>query len=229
MPEVYDRCLGPALFAPSPSTSPRSPPPSSPAACSNWPPAPASRPVSSCGGCAVWQRADAQDLRPPPGSADLVVCQFGVMFFPSRPKAYAEIAPPGRSADLRGEDSARVPRSRTDQGGPRRGRSEPDRPRPCGLAWACPVGGGARRRLLPRHTAAIRPGTTRAARGGLFRRRARHDVQTRNWTRRGTPHGSRGGRASGKRLGSRSATSGFPRPVPSDGHNRSSKRTVMPM
>ncbi|MCO5397595.1 class I SAM-dependent methyltransferase [Ralstonia soli] len=38
----------------------------------------------------TWQQADAQQLPFDDGSFDLVVCQFGVMFFPDRPKAFAE-------------------------------------------------------------------------------------------------------------------------------------------
>ncbi|MFE9558287.1 class I SAM-dependent methyltransferase [Streptomyces sp. NPDC006703] len=49
---------------------------------------------------AVWQQADAQQLPFPDGGFDLVVCQFGVMFFPNRVEAFAEIhrvlAPGGR-------------------------------------------------------------------------------------------------------------------------------------
>lgn len=41
---------------------------------------------------ASWQVADAQDLPFPDGAFDLVVCQFGVMFFPDRPRAYCEMA-----------------------------------------------------------------------------------------------------------------------------------------
>jgi SAM-dependent methyltransferase len=37
-----------------------------------------------------WQVADALDLPLADGSFDAVVCQFGVMFFPDRPRAYAE-------------------------------------------------------------------------------------------------------------------------------------------
>lgn len=37
-----------------------------------------------------WQVADAQALPFPDGSFDVVVCQFGVMFFPDRVRAYAE-------------------------------------------------------------------------------------------------------------------------------------------
>ncbi len=49
---------------------------------------------------ATWEQADAQDLGLEPGSFDLVVCQFGAMFFPDRPGAYAQmrtvVAPGGR-------------------------------------------------------------------------------------------------------------------------------------
>lgn len=37
-----------------------------------------------------WRQADAMQLPFPDGSFDAVVCQFGVMFFPDRPKAFAE-------------------------------------------------------------------------------------------------------------------------------------------
>lgn len=39
-----------------------------------------------------WQPADVMDLPFPDGSFDAVVCQFGVMFFPDRAAAYAEVA-----------------------------------------------------------------------------------------------------------------------------------------
>ncbi|WP_427925239.1 class I SAM-dependent methyltransferase [Streptomyces sp. cg40] len=49
---------------------------------------------------ADWRLADAQELPFEDGGFDLVVCQFGVMFFPDRPAAYAEVrrvlAPQGR-------------------------------------------------------------------------------------------------------------------------------------
>jgi ubiquinone/menaquinone biosynthesis C-methylase UbiE len=49
---------------------------------------------------AVWRQADAQRLPFPDGGFDLVVCQFGVMFFPDRIEAFAEVrrvlAPGGR-------------------------------------------------------------------------------------------------------------------------------------
>jgi SAM-dependent methyltransferase len=37
-----------------------------------------------------WQQADAQALPFPEAAFDSVVCQFGVMFFPDKPKAYRE-------------------------------------------------------------------------------------------------------------------------------------------
>jgi ubiquinone/menaquinone biosynthesis C-methylase UbiE len=37
-----------------------------------------------------WQQADAQALPFPDAAFDAVVCQFGVMFFPDKPKAYRE-------------------------------------------------------------------------------------------------------------------------------------------
>lgn len=49
---------------------------------------------------ADWRQADAQELPFDDGGFDLVLCQFGVMFFPDRPAAYAEVrrvlAPQGR-------------------------------------------------------------------------------------------------------------------------------------
>lgn len=56
------------------------------------------------GGAAVpgpaWERVDAQDLPYPDAAFDLVTCQFGVMFLPDRPAAYAQarrvLAPEGR-------------------------------------------------------------------------------------------------------------------------------------
>jgi ubiquinone/menaquinone biosynthesis C-methylase UbiE len=39
---------------------------------------------------AVWRQADAQELPFPDGSFDLVACQFGVMFFPDKPKGLRE-------------------------------------------------------------------------------------------------------------------------------------------
>jgi SAM-dependent methyltransferase len=40
----------------------------------------------------AWQQADAQRLDYPDGWFDLVVCQFGAMFFPDKPAAFAESA-----------------------------------------------------------------------------------------------------------------------------------------
>jgi ubiquinone/menaquinone biosynthesis C-methylase UbiE len=37
-----------------------------------------------------WRQADAMQLPLPDGSVDVVVCQFGVMFFPDKPAAFAE-------------------------------------------------------------------------------------------------------------------------------------------
>jgi ubiquinone/menaquinone biosynthesis C-methylase UbiE len=38
----------------------------------------------------TWRQADAQHLPYPDGVFDAVVCQFGVMFFPDKPQAFAE-------------------------------------------------------------------------------------------------------------------------------------------
>src|SRR4051812_43676357 len=37
----------------------------------------------------TWRQADAQMLPFPDGTFDAVVCQFGVMFFPDKPRAFA--------------------------------------------------------------------------------------------------------------------------------------------
>lgn len=39
---------------------------------------------------ALWRQADATDLPFDAGRFDAVVCQFGVMFFPDKPAAFAE-------------------------------------------------------------------------------------------------------------------------------------------
>src|SRR3954471_19386963 len=41
---------------------------------------------------ATWRQADAMQLPFGDASFDLAACQFGVMFFPDRPTAYAEVA-----------------------------------------------------------------------------------------------------------------------------------------
>jgi SAM-dependent methyltransferase len=65
----------------------------------------------------TWQQADAQDLPFTGSSFDVVVCQFGAMFFPDRPAAYAEarrvLRPDGTLVlaiwdSLAGNDFARV-------------------------------------------------------------------------------------------------------------------------
>jgi len=38
----------------------------------------------------IWQKVDAQSLPFPDGTFDAVICQFGVMFFPEKPRAYRE-------------------------------------------------------------------------------------------------------------------------------------------
>ena len=39
----------------------------------------------------IWRQADAQSLPFPDGSFDVVVCQFGVMFFPDKAAAFGEV------------------------------------------------------------------------------------------------------------------------------------------
>jgi SAM-dependent methyltransferase len=116
MPEFYDRCLGPALFAPyarevaaaAAARAPRSvlelaagtgivtaelvrqlpaahiTATDLNAAMVAW----AAQRVSG----PTWRVADAGALEFPDASFDLVVCQFGVMFFPDKPRAFAEAA-----------------------------------------------------------------------------------------------------------------------------------------
>jgi SAM-dependent methyltransferase len=116
MPEVYDRCLGPALFAPparylagmAAGLAPRAvlelaagtgiltaelvralPAANVTATDLNpdmvsW----AARTVPA----ATWLVADAKTLEFADASFDLVACQFGVMFFPDKPAAFAEVA-----------------------------------------------------------------------------------------------------------------------------------------
>lgn len=116
MPEIYDECLGPALFAPyaahlgqvaasgdarrvleiaagtgiATAELVRNLPDARITATDlnpamvEW----ASARVPE----ARWEQADATSLRFSDGSFDLVVCQFGVMFFPDKPAAFAEAA-----------------------------------------------------------------------------------------------------------------------------------------
>ena len=116
MPEIYDRCLGPFLFAPYAVHVAEAVVERRRSGCSSWLPAPASSPASWSAPAAAprsrppisirrwwhgaqshvpgadWQVADAQDLGFAAASFDLVVCQFGVMFFPDRPRAFGEMA-----------------------------------------------------------------------------------------------------------------------------------------
>jgi SAM-dependent methyltransferase len=116
MPEFYDRCLGPALFAPYAAQLARVAAGQAPrsvlevaagtgvltaelvralpaaritatdlnAAMVAW----AARRVSG----PAWLVTDAERLAFPDDCFDLVVCQFGVMFFPDKPTAFAEAA-----------------------------------------------------------------------------------------------------------------------------------------
>lgn len=46
--------------------------------------------AAGAGRAVEWRQADATHLPFPDGAFDAVVCQFGVMFFPDRPRAFAE-------------------------------------------------------------------------------------------------------------------------------------------
>lgn len=116
MPEFYDRCLGPALFAPYArhlagivvAHAPRSvlevaagtgiltaelvrASPTVQLTATDLNPAMVASAARRVSG-PTWLPADAQSLRFPDSSFDMVVCQFGVMFFPDRAKAFAEVA-----------------------------------------------------------------------------------------------------------------------------------------
>lgn len=116
MPEFYDRCLGPALFAPyasrlagiAASHAPRSVLevaagtgiltaelvrglPGAQITATDLNPAMVSWAARRVSG-PTWLPADAQCLEFPDSSFDVVVCQFGVMFFPDKAKAFAEAA-----------------------------------------------------------------------------------------------------------------------------------------
>jgi len=116
MPEYYDRCLGPALFAPYASQLAMIAAEQAPdsvlevAAGTGVLTAelvralPAARINATDLNAAMvawaahriagpsWLVADAECLAFPDGCFDLVVCQFGVMFFPDKPTAFAEAA-----------------------------------------------------------------------------------------------------------------------------------------
>jgi SAM-dependent methyltransferase len=116
MPEFYDRCLGPALFAPyaqhvAGCAAEYAPQdvlevaagtgivtaelvralPGARITATDLNPAMVAWAAQRVGG-ASWSPADAQCLEFSDGSFDMVVCQFGVMFFPDKPRAFAEAA-----------------------------------------------------------------------------------------------------------------------------------------
>jgi len=116
MPEMYDSCLGPALFAPFAAKLAATARALSPgrvlelAAGTGILTAELARALPTAQITATdlspamvawaagrvtgprWLQADAQHLDLPGGSFDLVACQFGVMFFPDKPAAFAEAA-----------------------------------------------------------------------------------------------------------------------------------------
>jgi SAM-dependent methyltransferase len=116
MPEIYDRCLGPALFAPfaerlAKIVAARAPQsvlevaagtgiltaelvrtlPNAQITATDLNPAMVSWAARRVSG-PTWLAADAQRLEFLDASFDVVVCQFGAMFFPDKPKAFAELA-----------------------------------------------------------------------------------------------------------------------------------------
>jgi SAM-dependent methyltransferase len=116
MPEIYDRCLGAALFEPYAvhlagriaATSPRRvlelaagsgiltnelvrALPQADITATDLNTAMVDWGMSHVPG-ATWQQADAQQLGFANGAFDLVTCQFGVMFFPDKRAAYMEAA-----------------------------------------------------------------------------------------------------------------------------------------
>jgi len=116
MPEVYDRCLGPALFAPfaahvaaeAAALAPRrvlelaagtgiltaelvAALPTADITATDVNPAMMAVGQARAPG-PTWRQADAQQLDLPDNSFDLVACQFGLMFFPDKPAAFAETA-----------------------------------------------------------------------------------------------------------------------------------------
>lgn len=116
MPAVYDQALGPALFAPfavylaegAAALAPRrvlelaagtgiataelvAALPDAEVVATDLNPAMVAYGAAKVPG-ATWRAADAQHLDEPDGSFDAVACQFGVMFFPDKPAAFAEVA-----------------------------------------------------------------------------------------------------------------------------------------
>lgn len=116
MPDVYDRCLGAAVFGPfavdlarrAARLAPRSvleiaagtgivtaellaASPGAHVTATDLNPAMVEAGRTRVPG-AEWRPADASSLPFPNGAFDLVVCQFGVMFFPDRKAAYVEFA-----------------------------------------------------------------------------------------------------------------------------------------
>ena len=115
MPEVYDRCLGSAVFMPHavdlatrarplhsarvlelaagtgiPSFQLKGTLPKASITATDLNQAMVDYGSSRTKG--VWQQADAQKLPYKDDSFDLVICQFGVMFFPDRRTAFREVA-----------------------------------------------------------------------------------------------------------------------------------------
>lgn len=116
MPDVYDRCLGPALFAPfaprlAQAVSHSSPRhvlelaagtgiatralvaalPSAEITATDLNPAMVAWSAAHVPG-ASWAQADAQALPMADAAFDVVACQFGAMFFPDKPSAFAQVA-----------------------------------------------------------------------------------------------------------------------------------------
>ncbi len=114
MPEIYDRCLGPALFAPyarylagiaaehRPNSVLELAAGTGILTAELVRTLPAARIVATDLNQAMvswaaqrvsgptWLAADAQSLNFPDASFDMTVCQFGVMFFPDKPQAFAQ-------------------------------------------------------------------------------------------------------------------------------------------
>ena len=116
MPQIYDRCLGPALFEPyarhlagiAAELAPASvlelaagtgivtaqlvrALPAAAITATDLNPAMVAWASQQVDG-PTWLRADAQSLDFDDASFDLVLCQFGVMFFPDKPTAFAQSA-----------------------------------------------------------------------------------------------------------------------------------------